>query len=405
MDIHHVLDYIKPDLIAQDTFEFVKIASETGQEQAGSLFFADLLRKNGFEVSLDEVENNRWNVYASLNSPAAHAVKPSLMFNGHIDTIPAGRCVQPAIQGGWVMGRGAEDMKGGLVAMVHAVTALRQAGLRLAGDLWITGVIGHEAPAGRKEGPKRLIQHLRSRRMRADAIIIGEGPCAIWAASLGSTIFKVTITSDLGPIHTIKVPYGANPARWLGELLTEFERLEQSFSEAPAHPLCGHERLNVGMVSAGDYPNRLPNTCSVTGTWRWQPGKTHQDVRAHLERICKELTRQSGLTFEASFEAAREPFETPGDHRVIRALRLAGRIASGAPPEVIGMGLVGDANFYMNDSGTPTVYYGPAHETAHSDAERVSVAQLTHCAKVYALAAIIFCNTDNKALFPNYESC
>ena len=55
------------------------------------------------------------------------------------------------------------------------------------------------------------------------------------------------------------------------------------------------------------------------------------------------------------------------------------------------MGLVGDANFYANDAGVPTVYYGPAHETAHSDDERVSVAQLTHCAKVYAAAAMTYC--------------
>ena len=101
------------------------------------------------------------------------------MFNGHIDTIPVGRCASPAMQGDWVIGRGTEDMKGGLVSILHAVSAIRKDGLELAGDLWITGVIGHEAPAGKKEGPRRLIQHLRSGKMRADAIIIGEGPCAI----------------------------------------------------------------------------------------------------------------------------------------------------------------------------------------------------------------------------------
>ena len=313
------------------------------------------------------------------------------MFNGHIDTIPIGHCAQPAAEGDWVIGRGAEDMKGGLVCMTHAASALRKAGVRLAGGLWVTGVIGHESPAGKKEGPKRLIQRLRSGEMRADAIIIGEGPCAIWAASLGSTIFTVTATDERGPIHTIKVPYGTNAVRWLGELLVEFERLEQQFSEVPPHPLCGRERLNVGIVSAGDYYNRLPTGFTLAGTWRWQPGKTHQDVRAGLESICERLASRSGLKLEVTLEAAREPFETPGDHAVVRALQTAGSIVAGTPPEVIGMGLVGDANFYVNDAGVPAVYYGPAHETAHSDDERVSVARLTHCAKVYALAAMEFC--------------
>ena len=203
-------------------------------------------------------------------------------------------------------------------------------------------------------------------------------------------MINVTISSDLGPIHTIKVLYSANPARWLGELLVELERLEGQFAEVAPHPLCGRERVNVGIVSAGDYPNRLPTTCTVTGTWRWQPGKTHAVVRAELEAICAELARRSGLKVEASFEAAREPFETPASHPVVRALQEGGRMASGATLEVIGMGLVGDANFYANDAGVPTVYYGPAHQTAHSDDERVSVAQLTHCAKVYAAAAITY---------------
>ena len=392
MEIGQIFDYIDPEAIGRDTLDFVKVKSETGQEQEGCDFFAELLRREGFEVSLDEVEDGRHNVYALMKSRSPQAPQaPSLMFNGHVDTIPVGRSAPPAMQGDWVIGRGTEDMKGGLVSMIHAVSALRKAGLELAGDVWLTGVIGHESPAGKKEGPKRLIQHLRSGKMRADAIIIGEGPCAIWAASLGSTIFTVTMTSELGPIHTIKVLYSANPARWLGELLVEFERLERQFSEVAPHPLCGRERLNVGIVSAGDYPNRLPTSCTVTGTWRWQPGKTHQVVRGELEAVCEKLARRSGLRVEASFEAAREPFETPGSHRVIRALQEGGRIAAGAPPEVIGMGLVGDANFYANDAGTPTVYYGPAHETAHSDDERVSVAQLTHCAKVYAAAAMNYC--------------
>ena len=54
------------------------------------------------------------------------------------------------------------------------------------------------------------------------------------------------------------------------------------------------------------------------------------------------------------------------------------------------MGLVGDANLYANDGGVTTVYYGPAHQTAHSDDERVAISQLVHCAGVYALTAGAF---------------
>lgn len=389
MDIDQVLRHIHPEAIARDAFEFVKVQSETGTEGDGSLFLADLLRREGFDVEMEEVEPHRPNVYAFI--PGAAPRWKSLLLNGHVDTIPVRDCDAPALEGDWVIGRGAEDMKGGLVAMVHAASALRQAGVRLAGDLWLTGVIGHEAPEGKKEGPNRLIQHLRAGKVRADAVLIAEGPCAIWAASLGSTIFTITMTSNHGVIHTIKVPYADNPACWLGKLLTEFERLEQRFATAPAHPLCGREQLNVGMVRAGDYFNRLPTPITVSGTWRWMPGKTHDEVAAELRAICDRFAEQSGLSFTILMEGLREPFETPPDHPIIRAVEAAGETLTGKKPEVIGMALVGDAGLYANNAGVPSVYYGPAHETAHSDHERVSVSQLTHCAKVYALAATTFC--------------
>ena len=278
--------------------------------------------------------------------------------------------------------------------MTHAVSALRKAGVELAGDVWITGVIGHESPAGKKEGPKRLIQHLRSGKMHADSIIISEGPCAIWAASLGSTLFTVTVTTELGPIHTIKVLYSANPARWLGELLVEFERMERQFSEVAPHPLCGRERLNV--VNEFIVPD------DIYLANRIGPDNFHGqfEIARRRDDVALQILLTAGLKPQyidetnlriSPFQAAREPFETPAAHPVVRALQEGGRVASGTLPEVIGMGLVGDANFYANDAGTPTVYYGPAHETAHSDHERVSISQLTHCAKVYATAAMTYC--------------
>jgi acetylornithine deacetylase/succinyl-diaminopimelate desuccinylase-like protein len=390
MDIHQlVLQQINTEAIARDTLAFIEVKSETCREGPGSMFFADLLRREGFEANLDEVEAGRPNVYAHIRGAASGG--RSLLLNGHTDTIPIGSSSPPSLDGDWIIGRGAEDMKGGLVAMVHAASALRKAGVKLQGDLWLTGVIGHETPAGKKEGPRQLIRHIRSAKIQADAIVIVEGPCALWMASLGSTIFRVTITSASGPIHTIKVPYANNPARWLGRLLAEFERLEQEFTATSPHPLCGREQLNVGMIEAGDYVNRLPTPIRVTGTWRWMPGKAQEQIRVALQSVCERLSAQSGLAFDFSLEAAREPFETPADHPFVQAFDSAAEEVAGKPLQRIGMALVGDANLFANEAGVPTVYYGPAHETAHSNHERVSARQLAHCAKVYALAAMDFC--------------
>ena len=394
MNIQAILSHIDAEAIARDVLEMVKVKSETGAEGPGSLFLSDLLKREGFDVRLDEFLPDRPNVLVKIagNGDGARAAGAgNLVFNGHTDTIPIGSSMPPAREGDWIVGRGTEDMKGGLVAMVHAASALKKAKVRLAGDLWLTGVVGHEIPAGKKEGPRRLIEQLKSREIDADAILIVEGPCAIWSTALGSTFFTITITSELGPIHTIKTTYKQNPAYWLGVLLQEFQQLEEQFSAKPAHPLCGRQQINVGIVHAGDYPNRLPYHITVAGTRRWTPGTTLAQVRAQLQDVCDRIASASGLRLELETQGAREPFETPDDHPIMSAVRAAGRSVTGSTPETIGMGLVGDANLYANDGGVPTVYYGPAHQTAHSDNERVSISQLAHCAKVYALSAVNFC--------------
>lgn len=383
-----VLAAIDAEAIAADTLAFVEVVSETGDEGRGSAYLADLLRRLGFDVEVDDVLPGRPNVYARA---AGAGGGPCLAFNGHTDTIPVGACHAPGRAGDWIAGRGAEDMKGGLVAMVHAAAALRRAGVGLAGDLWLTGVVGHETPVGKKEGPRRLIEQFRSGRVPADAVVIVEGPCAVWAASLGSAMFTVRAHADREPVHAIKVAWRDNPVRWLAALLAELDRLEAGYEAGPGHPLCGRPQLNVGIVRAGDWFNRLPVTWEVTGTRRWTPGTTCAEAQAELEGMCARLASASGLRFAVELANAREPFATAADHPIVAALRDAGQAAAGRRPEVIGMGLVGDANLYANDGGVTTVYYGPAYETAHSDAERVSAAQLAHCARVYALAAAQFC--------------
>ena len=385
-----VLRHIDAEAIARDTLDFVSVKSETGQEGEGSRFLADLLRREGFDVTVEDVEPGRPNVYARIKGRGRHGGR-TLLFNGHTDTIPVGACQSPGRDGDFILGRGAEDMKGGLVAVVHAAAALRRAGVELAGDLWLTGVVGHEAPVGKKEGPNQLIEKLKGGDIGADAIVIVEGPCAIWTASLGATIFNVTISTDRGPIHTIKTRYSENPVYWAGKLLVEFQRLEDEYAALPAHPLCGRQQLNVGILQGGDYFNRLPTSVTITGTRRWTPGICLDDVRREFSSLCADFASASGLSFEADFEGFREPFETAADHPVVQALQTACRETVQRDADIVGMGVVGDANLYCNDAGTTTVYYGPAHETAHSDHERVSVSQLAHCAQVYALTAVDFC--------------
>lgn len=389
-DPNELIALIDRDAVARDTLEFVRVESETGTEGPGSEFFAELLKREGLEPVLDHFEPDRPNVYAQLEGAEPEAGR-SLMLNGHVDTVPIGVSEPPALDDEWVVGRGAEDMKGGLVAIAHAVSAIKRSGLRLAGDLTISAVIGHETPIGQKEGPDRIIQHMRDGELAADAIVIAEGPKAIWAASAGCTGFTLTVNNPRGMIHNLYAPYDENPARWLGEALCAFETWEDEFRSATPSPLTGREQVNVGILQAGDYVNRLPTPASVIGTHRWQPGTDVADVQARYEELCAELTDRSGLEVTVSFMGGRDPFETPASDPVIKALEAGSRQVLGREAEIIGMQLVGDASLFANEIPVPSAYFGPGHGTAHSDNERIRIDDLVDAARVYALTAVEFC--------------
>src|SRR5688572_14208291 len=357
--VERVLGQIHRDPLAADCLAYVSVRSETGDEAAGSNFLASMFREQGWEAEEDEAAPGRSNVLTRLPGTGDG---PTLLVNGHVDTIPIGKSWPARRDDEWIWGRGAEDMKAGLVAMVHAAEALQRAGVRLKGDVWLSGVVGHETPVGKKEGPRRLIERIRDGHVRPDAILIAEGPCAIWRASLGSAIFHLMLRAARAPVHTLRVRYVENPVRALGALMAELDRLDTALRERSVRSLAGQEQLNVGMVTAGDYPNRLPIEMRVTGTRRWGPGNTAESVRDELQRLAERAVVASGiegLSAEVTLEAAREPFETPSDEPLVAALRAAGERVCGERPEEIGLALVGDASLFANELGIPCAYYGP----------------------------------------------
>jgi len=57
-------------------------------------FYAKTLEQLGLDVTLEYVEENRPNFVAKL---PGEGKGPNLMFCGHLDTVPLGKCVSPKI--------------------------------------------------------------------------------------------------------------------------------------------------------------------------------------------------------------------------------------------------------------------------------------------------------------------
>lgn len=383
-----VLNAVDKNWIADRAQTLTAIPSVTLEEQEVCRCYERMLRELGLEVDAREVTPGRPNLYARLKGVGGG---PTLMLNGHLDTIPNDNHQPCYRDGDLIFGRGATDMKGGMAAILGAARALLACNVRLKGDLWLTAVVGHEEPEAEKDGPRALIEDINSGRAACDRIVIVEGADELWLMSMGSMVFTITLESERGGVHTQYVPFGENPIRHVGDLIRRIYEFQQELDAGDVHPLAGAERIDLGIAQAGDYFNRTPLRCTLTGTRRWLPGKTAPQVLAQLEALSTPFAEAGRLKLSLKMAHEREPFETPLDDPIAQAIAAAHRQVTGNEVKAIGRRIVGDANLYVHGSGVPTLYYGPSNETAHADVENVSINRMASVAQVYALTAMTYC--------------
>ena len=171
-----ILEAIDPEALAHDCLDFVAVRSETGDEAAGSAFFADLLRRAGWEPSSTRPRPGRPNVAARIagTGPPVAGGRRLPVMNGHVDTIPIGRSWPPRRDGDWIYGRGTEDMKGGPGGDGHAQAVqgvLRPRRHRLQGRPLADRASSATRRRWAQRGPLRLIERLArgpSRRRHPD---------------------------------------------------------------------------------------------------------------------------------------------------------------------------------------------------------------------------------------------
>ncbi|HLZ80311.1 MAG TPA: M20/M25/M40 family metallo-hydrolase, partial [Ktedonobacteraceae bacterium] len=166
----HVLTKLDEQGLIKAFRDLVRIPSITGQERTAQHWLAQHMRQIGLEVDLWTIdvaelqkhpqfpgmEVNRNNDQAvglvgTWQSEAQALTGKRLVFNGHIDVVPEGDHANwqhkpwaAELENGRVYGRGACDMKSGLLAALYAVKAIREAGVPITGSLMVQSVIGEE---------------------------------------------------------------------------------------------------------------------------------------------------------------------------------------------------------------------------------------------------------------------
>jgi acetylornithine deacetylase len=216
------------------TRSLVDIDSTTGREGAAAAFLSRYLTELGFTVVEQQVDELRFNVFATA------APDPALVYSTHFDCVPP--FFPSRVENGRIYGRGSCDAKGILAAQIAAADLLRREGETRVGLLF---VVGEERGS---EGAKRANLDARGCRF----LINGE-PTERRLGLATRGIQRVLLTATGRAAHSSYPELGESAIDKLIDTLMEIRRIEW-----PEDPQLGRTHYIIGLISGGVAPNVVP---------------------------------------------------------------------------------------------------------------------------------------------------
>ena len=309
--------------------------------------------------------------------------RPLVCFAGHVDVVPSGPEEQwsaPPFDGvardGWLIGRGAADMKGPLAAFITAVERLARSGAADHGSLAVLLTSDEEGDA--VDGTAAVVHELRDRQVVLDYCILGEPTST---RQFGDTLKNGRRGSLNGSLrvhgvqcHVAYPERGRNPIHLAAPALTELAATTWD----SGNEYFGPTTFQVSNIHAGTgAPNVVPGALDVEFNLRFSPASPADDLKTRIEAI---LGRH-GLDYDLTWNVTAEPFMTKVG-LLVSAVRGVVRDVAGVSPELSTSGGTSDGRF-LASIATEIVEFGPLNDTIHKIDERVATDDLARLSVIY----------------------
>jgi acetylornithine deacetylase len=401
---------VNRDRLVEWASRAIATPSFTGDEQAMAELMRDTFEEVGLHVQWQQVEEGRANV---LGTREGEGGGPSLMFNGHMDTSYSGRepwlrhvpgfQPEPFVEDERLYGLGVSNRKGALACSNEALRALRDADVRLQGDVLVAAVCGEiekaqqgDAQGAEFRGYAAGSRHLVTHGGVADMCILGEPTEGkVVLGHFGSLWLRISTKGNF--VHTAfsEGKRDLNSILRMHEVLAAVLEWIPSWEDDPANSYRGAKAIvGVSAIQGGFgwRVSRTPHRTDVFLDVRVPPARPMAEARRHVLDMVRGLReRFPGYGIEGEVYVTAPGAEIEEGHPLVAAIDAAHERVFGARPERDVTRWFSDASV-LTRYGIATVNYGTSTGLLDTvKGENLDIDGLVKTAEVYARAAMGVC--------------
>ncbi len=345
----------------------------------------DRLKKIGFEIyplKFGDVENF-WAVHGNSG--------PLFAFAGHTDVVPAGdenawntKPFEPTIKDGYLYGRGAADMKGGLASMVTATEKYLKENQNHNGRIAFLITSDEEGVA--VNGTVKVMEFLNESNQKIDYCLLGEPS----STSITGDVIKNGRRGSLNGVLKINGKQGhvayphlaKNPIHLVSPALDDLCKQEWDNGN-DYFPATSFQISN--MHSGDGVTNVIPGDAQVMFNFRYSTETTKEE----LQKKVHEILDSHNLDYSIEWSHSGYPFLTPKGELVSACIQAIKKI-KGIETELSTSGGTSDGRFIAQE-GTQVVELGPVNATIHQVNESVLVQDLDDLSEIYYQVLVNIC--------------
>jgi len=311
-------------------------------------------------------------------------------FHGHYDVVPAQsqEQFQPVRKDHFLFGRGSCDMKGGIVAMLYAILALRASGSELGGRIELTLVPNEET--GGEGGSAWLAAQGRLGHGGIGMLLAEPTSGVVWNANRGAISMRVRVRGKSA--HVGLQHQGENAFERMVRVVQRLQEVKKEVEQRVTSFNIGAEQARQSILMLGGQSggganfNVVPEECWFTVDRRINPEENFDEEKSRLIEVL-ENCRREGIALEWDIFQEGRSSACAEEGRLGKALAHSVHAVTGEAPRFeMCPGLL-EIRFYAAQ-GVAAYAYGPGLlSVAHGPNEYVDLRKMTDCAAIYGLTA------------------